>query len=213
MFIRYIDDYKDLVEELKYDIHLIAMVIEFIELKLDDYVNYKKSIDDANNINDNKTLIEMSYNERVSLFKYTMLNTQLCGGYISEMVLVHIYIVIEEYLNKICSLLVIEKEIKCDIKKIKCSIERYRFILDSKNIINANKKYFKDLDALRKIRNAIVHNRKKIKNKDVESVSKYVYIDDMNYVSTNIDTVKRFFVLFEKYISTIFQEMNLLIKE
>ncbi|WP_155392769.1 hypothetical protein [Clostridium baratii] len=50
------------------------MIIEFVRFKLDDYVDYKKSIDEANNIEDDKKLIEMSYNERSNLFKYIMIN-------------------------------------------------------------------------------------------------------------------------------------------
>ena len=74
MFIKYIGDYNDLIDNLKYDIHLIGMIIEFVRFKLDDYVDYKKSIDEANNIEDDKKLIEMSYNERSNLFKYIMIN-------------------------------------------------------------------------------------------------------------------------------------------
>lgn len=74
MFIKYIGDYNDLTDNLKYDIHLIGMIIEFVRFKLDDYVDYKKSIDEANNIEDDKKLIEMSYNEISNLFKYIMIN-------------------------------------------------------------------------------------------------------------------------------------------
>ncbi|WP_338627467.1 hypothetical protein QJR52_05695 [Clostridium baratii] len=74
MFIKYIGGYNDLIDNLKYDIHLIGMIIEFVRFKLDDYVDYKKSIDKANNIEDDKKLIEMSYNERSNLFKYIMIN-------------------------------------------------------------------------------------------------------------------------------------------
>lgn len=56
MFIKYIGDYNDLTDNLKYDIHLIGMIIEFVRFKLDDYVDYKKSIDEANNIEDDKKI-------------------------------------------------------------------------------------------------------------------------------------------------------------
>lgn len=213
MLIKYIGDYNDLTDNLKYDVHLIGMIIEFVRLKLDDYVDYKKSIDEANNIEDDKKLIEMSYNEKSNLFKYIMINSRLCGGYISEMILVHIYTVIEEYLNKICSLLVTQKEIVDVIKRNRCSnILAYKLILDEKNIKKANKKYFQDVEVLRKIRNAIVHNRGEMKNKEVELVNKYVLVDDINNVYISIDDVDKFLSLFEKYISNIFEEINLKIK-
>ncbi|AQM58772.1 hypothetical protein I3900191A7_16900 [Clostridium baratii] len=129
------------------------------------------------------------------------------------MILVHIYTVIEEYLNKICSLLVTQEEIGHIIKRKCCSnIFAYKLILDEKNIRKANKKYFQDVDVLRKIRNAIVHSRGEIKIKDVELVNKYVLVDHINNVYISIDDVDKFLSLFEKYINNIFEEINLKIK-
>ncbi|MBS6006787.1 MAG: hypothetical protein KIB43_07480 [Clostridium baratii] len=45
-----------IIKKIKYDIHLIGMIIEFVRFKLDDYVDYKKSIDEANNIEDDKKI-------------------------------------------------------------------------------------------------------------------------------------------------------------
>ncbi|MBS7132216.1 hypothetical protein PM004_08790 [Clostridium paraputrificum] len=213
MIIKYLGDYNDLVEELKYDVHLIGMVIEFIKLKLDDYVSYKQKIDKTNEIRDNKKLIEMSHEERIDLFMFTLIDSNLCGGYMAEMLCVHIYTIAEEYLNKICTLLVTEREINNILKKERCSnIMAYKLVLDSKNIKNSNSKYFQELDVLRKIRNAIIHNRGELSEKDVNLVSKYVSVDDINNVCVGIDDANRFLVFFEVYMSNIFQEINLIIK-
>ncbi|MDU1854545.1 MAG: hypothetical protein E6789_03460, partial [Clostridium baratii] len=187
--------------------------IEFIKLKLDDYVSYKQKIDKTNEIRDNKKLIEMSHEERIDLFMFTLIDSNLCGGYMAEMLCVHIYTIAEEYLNKICTLLVTEREINNILKKERCSnIMAYKLVLDSKNIKNSNSKYFQELDVLRKIRNAIVHSRGEIKIKDVELVNKYVLVDHINNVYISIDDVDKFLSLFEKYINNIFEEINLKIK-
>ena len=200
MIIKYLGDYNDLVEELKYDVHLIGMVIEFIKLKLDDYVSYKQKIDKTNEIRDNKKLIEMSHEERIDLFMFTLIDSNLCGGYMAEMLCVHIYTIAEEEINNI-------------LKKERCSnIMAYKLVLDSKNIKNSNSKYFQELDVLRKIRNAIIHNRGELSEKDVNLVSKYVSVDDINNVCVGIDDANRFLVFFEVYMSNIFQEINLIIK-
>lgn len=212
MLIKYIGDYDLLIDEIKYDVHLISIVIEFISLKLDDYVSYKQNLDKANEINDNKKFIDMSSEERVSLFKFLMIDSKICEGYMSEMLLIHIYTIAEEYLNKICLLIVTQKEIDNILERKKCSnILAYKLILDRKGIKVSNKKYFEELDVLRKIRNAIVHNNGELREKDVNLISKYVIVDDINNVCVGISDVKRFLVLFEKYINSIFEEINIII--
>lgn len=214
MIIKYVGDYKDLVDGVKYDVHLIGLVIEFIKLKLDDYVSYKQKVDKSNEIDNNKKLIEMSHEERSNLFMFTMIDSDLCEGYMSEMLTIHIYTRLEEYLNKICRLIVSSKEINDVLKKEKCStIKAYKLILDSKNIKNSNLKYFEELEALRKIRNAIVHNGAELNRKDVGLVSKYVNVDVINSVCLNIDDANKFLIFFETYINNIFEEINLLIEE
>lgn len=173
--LNYKGEAKDIVSELHYSIRATKYIIGFTESKLYDFVNDSRA--NSSVIIDNRPIIELDKKERMYFFDYMFFDVDTIQQYNYNLLCVHIYSSLEQFLKKICGLLKCNKHSYKKLNKGSSSLEMYTNILKY-NYPNLDiSEIYNKLDKWRVIRNSIVHNKNILTQDKARSVSSIVDID------------------------------------
>jgi len=210
-----IGDVELLKETLHYDIISVNCTLDFMESKSEAFFKaYKKN----NKIKiDNKTMIEMTEQERRAFFDYIYLDQSILEQYICEMLCIQIHSSLENFLYGVCELITNKRMIRNSSKNSKDStFKAYVDIINNNFIKLEHKEIYKELDNWRKIRNSIVHNKKTLTEYKVKLVRGVVEIDDTcapyQYTfGVFTKNIREYLVLVEDYTKSIYKELCLIL--
>lgn len=212
--LNYKGEAKDIVSTLHYSIRATKYIIGFTESKLYDFVNESRA--NSNVIIDNRAIIELGKKERMDLLDYMFFDADTIQQYNYNLLCVHIYSSLEQFLKNMCSLLKCNKHNYEELKG-RSFLEVYTNILKN-NYPNLDiGKIYNKLDNWRLIRNSIVHNKNILTKNNARKVSSIVDIDwslepyeisfiiKANHIVGYLDLIKDFSVLICK---TIFKDFD-----
>lgn len=166
--LNYRGEAKDLVNSLHNGLMSTKDIIAFTESKLYDFVNESRFNSDI--IISNGKSIQLSKN----LKDYMFFDEDIIQQYNYNLLCVHIFSSLEQFLKGICSLL--KYKSVCEESK-KSSLGRYTDIIKYNYPDLDISKIYKKLDNWRLIRNSIVHNKCILKKNIAIKVSSIVDID------------------------------------
>ena len=165
--LNYKGEAKDIVSELHYSIRATKYIIGFTEAKLYDFVNESRA---------NSSVI-IDKKERMDFFDYMFFDVDTIQQYNYNLLCVHIYSSLEQFLKNICGLLKCNKHSYEKLNKGSSSLEVYTNILKY-NYPNLDiSEIYNKLDKWRVIRNSIVHNKSILTPNKARRVSSIVDID------------------------------------
>lgn len=173
--LNYKGEAQDIVNQLHYSIRATKYIIDFTETKLYDFVNESRA--NSSVIIDNRLMSELDKKERVDIFDYMFFDVDTIQQYNYNLLCVHIYSSLEQFLKNICELLKCIKHSYKKINKGSSSLEVYINILKY-NYPNLDiSEIYNKLDKWRVIRNSIVHKKNILTPNKAREVSSIVDID------------------------------------